>query len=259
MIHPTAIVSAKAVLATGVSVGPYTIIGDGVSIGRGTRVASHAVITGDTRIGEDNEFGTGCVIGADAQIKAEHASGGLVIGSRNIIREYATIHGGGKADSRTVIGDSNYLMAGIHVAHDCRLDNHIVIANGTQLSGHVEIEDHVFISGLVGVHQFVRVGTHAMVGGITKLVADVIPYSLCDGNPAQVRGANAVGLKRSGFTQTQIRSVKEAVQTLYFSKRLRTQTLQTLESQAAGSPEARRILDFIRASRRGILPKAARE
>lgn len=255
-IHPTAIVSGKAELAPDVSVGPYAVIGDGVVIGRGTRVGPHAVIMGDTRIGEDNDICAGCVIGVDAQIKAAHDSGGVRIGNKNILREYATVHGGGKQGGMTEIGHQNFIMSGVHIAHDCKLGDHVIIANGTQLSGHVEIGNHAFLSGLTGVHQFVRIGEFAMIGGLSKIVTDVIPYALCDGNPVAVRGANSVGLKRAGFTNDQIRAVKDAVRELYFSKELRSESLKKLESAAAASPQVRRMVDFVKASKRGIVPKA---
>jgi UDP-N-acetylglucosamine acyltransferase len=255
-IHPTAIVSPKAALAAGVTVGPYTVIGDGVRAGRGTRIGAHAVLEGDTLIGEDNEICAGCVIGADSQIKAAHGAGGVRIGNGNVFREYATVHAAGTAGAATVIGNRNYIMSGVHVAHDCRLDNDIIIANGTQLSGHVEVGNNAFISGLAGVHQFVRIGEFAMVGGLTKLVTDVIPFALCDGNPAEVRGVNSVGMKRAKFTNDQIRAVKEAVQELYFSRTLRPDALKKLEAMAVHSAEVRRIIEFISASKRGIAPRA---
>lgn len=257
MIHPTAVLSPKAVLDPTVEVGPYAVIGEGVRIGSGTRVGPHAVLSGDTQIGSDNAIGAGCIIGGDSQIKAAHAAGALRIGTANIFREYATVHCSGTQGASTVIGDHNYVMSGVHVAHDCRLGNHIVIANGTQLSGHVDVADHVFLSGLLGVHQFVRIGEYAMVGGLTKLVTDVIPFALCDGNPAKVRGVNSVGLRRAKFSADRVRQIKTAIQTLYFSGLLRGDALRELVPLAARSVDVRRIVDFVAASKRGIAPRDA--
>lgn len=256
MIHPTAIVSPAAHIDPSVEVGPYTIIGDGVRIGRGTRIAAHVLISGNTEIGEDNEICFGCVIGVESQIKAAHGSGGTRIGRGNILREYVTVHASGTKGSWTVIGDQNFLMTSVHVAHDCRLESHIIIANGAQLSGHVEIDHHAFVSGVTGIHQYVRIGEHAMVGGLSKLVTDVIPFALCDGNPAQVRGVNVVGLRRAGFATARIRQIKQAVQILYFSGALRGDAIRGIEPLAVESPDVRRILDFVAASKRGIAPRA---
>lgn len=257
MIHPTAIVSSKAALAAGVTVGPYAVIGDGVRIGAGSAVGPHALLSGRTEIGPDNVIGAGCVIGADSQIKAAHAAGGLRIGASNVFREYATVHVSGKEAEATVIGDRNYIMSGVHVAHDCRLGSDIVIANGSQLSGHVEVGDHVFLSGLTGVHQFVRIGEYAMVGGLTKLVTDVVPFALCDGNPARVCGVNSVGLRRAQFTAERVRAIKQAVQVLYFSGLLRADALREIERLAAASPDVKRLADFVKSSKRGIAPRAS--
>ncbi len=255
-IHPTAIVSSKAVLEPDVEVGPYAIVGDGVRVGAGTRIGPHAVLSGDTQIGPGNMIGAGCIVGGDSQIKAAHAVGALRIGAANTFREYATIHASGTQGAATVVGDRNYIMSGVHVAHDCRLGNDIVIANGTQLSGHVEVSDHVFLSGLLGVHQFVKIGEYAMVGGLTKLVTDVIPFALCDGNPARVRGVNSIGLRRAKFPSDRVRYIKQAIQILYFSGLLRGDALQAVAPLASQSPDVRRILDFVAASKRGIAPRA---
>lgn len=256
MIHPTAIVSPKSVIDRSVEVGPFTIIGDGVRIGRGSRVGAHAILSGAVEIGDDNEIGSGCVIGADPQIKAAHTAGGVRIGNGNTFREYATVHASGKQGAFTFIGNQNYIMSGVHVAHDCALGSHVIIANGSQLSGHVEIGDHAFVSGLTGIHQFVRVGEYAMIGGLTKLVTDVIPFALCDGNPAQVRGVNSVGLKRAGFSNDRIRLIKKGVQTIYFSGLLREAAMKEAKPLAAESEDVKRILEFVAASKRGIAPRA---
>lgn len=256
MIHSTAIVSPKAAIDPSVMIAPYALIGDGVKIRRGTRVGPHAVVSGNTEIGEDNEICAGCAIGVESQIKAAHGSGGVRIGNGNIFREYATVHASGAQGAFTTIGDQNFIMSGVHIAHDCLLGNHVIIANGTQLSGHVEIANHAFLSGLTGVHQFVRIGEHAMVGGLTKLVTDVIPFALCDGNPARVRGVNSVGLRRAGFSAERVRHIKQAIQILYFSGLLRGDAANALRPLASQSSDVQRIMDFVAASKRGIAPRA---
>jgi UDP-N-acetylglucosamine acyltransferase len=256
LIHPTAIIADGAQLGAGVSVGPYAMIGAKVRVGAGTRIGPHVLLDGAVEIGEENVICAGAVIGAEPQIKAEHGSGRVTIGRKNVFREYVTIHAAGAADRQTLIGDSSFVMSGVHIAHDCRIGNHVIIANGTQLSGFVEIDDHAFLSGLAGVHQFVRIGQHAMVGGLTKLVTDVIPFALCDGNPARVRGANVVGLKRRGFKTPRVLLIKKAIQTLYFSGMLRGDAVQALKGMAADSADIRCIVEFIGSSKRGIAPRA---
>lgn len=252
-VHPTAVVSKKAEIASDVSIGPCAVIGDGVSIGKGTTVGAHAVIEGKTQVGEFNKISPGVVLGLEPQIlDFEGADSGLEIGSYNIIREYVTIHRGGKDGSSTVMGSHNYIMAYVHVAHDSRLGNHITIANATAISGHMVVEDHAFISGFIAAHQFVRIGCYSMVGGMSRVPFDIPPYSLCNGVPAALSGVNIVGLKRANFSEARIRSIKSAFRSLFFSKKSFEDAMKSLAPLEEESCEVKHLAQFIRESQRGI-------
>jgi UDP-N-acetylglucosamine acyltransferase len=216
-IHPTAIVDPRAELAATVSVGAYTLVGPHVRIDEGTTVGPHCVIEGRTAIGRDNRIFQFCSLGAvpqDKKYAGEPTE--LVIGDRNTIREFCTLNTGTAQDSGvTRLGDDNWIMAYVHIAHDCQLGSQIIIANATQLGGHVHLGDWVFLGGLSGVHQFVRVGAHAMTGFQTRLSQDLPPFVTAAGNPAEAQGINAEGLKRRGFSAERIALVKQMHRTLY--------------------------------------------
>ncbi|MFI5169871.1 MAG: acyl-ACP--UDP-N-acetylglucosamine O-acyltransferase, partial [Vicinamibacterales bacterium] len=199
-VDPLARVAAGAVLEPGVRVGPFCVLGAGVRLGRGSVLDSHVVIDGDTRIGERNRFFPFSSIGlAPQDLKYKDEATTVEIGDRNVFREGTTVHRGtAPGGGTTRIGSSNLFMAQVHVAHDCRVGSHTILANGTALSGHVEVQDHATIGGLSGVHQFCRVGTHAFVGGATVATRDVLPYSLTVGNRGRFFGLNVVGLRRRG-------------------------------------------------------------
>ena len=209
-IHPTAIISPQADLAPGVDIGPYVVIDGAVRVGRGTRILAHAVLTGWTEIGEDNEIHMGAVIGHVPQdVSYAGAKSYLRIGHRNIIREHSQIHRGTQAESATVIGNDNYLMQHAHVAHNCRLGNQTIIAGGALLAGYVEVADRAFVSGNCVVHQFVRIGTLALLRGLSRTSRDVPPFCIMDGTHT-VRGLNVVGLRRAGFSRERITALRRA-------------------------------------------------
>jgi UDP-N-acetylglucosamine acyltransferase len=216
-IHPTAIVSPRAQLDSSVTVGPYSIIGEHVEIGAGSSVAAHVVIEGHTRIGKNNrifQFNSLGAIPQDKKYAGEPCR--LEIGDHNTIREFCTFNIGSPGDTGvTRVGDHNWIMAYVHIAHDCVVGNHTVLANNATLAGHVHVGDFVTLGGLSGVHQFVKIGAQAMVGFASAITQDVPPYMLVDGNPLQVRGINAVGLKRRGFSAEQIACVKQMHKLLY--------------------------------------------
>ena len=216
-IHPTALVDPRAELDPTVEVGPYAVIGPQVRIGAGSKVGAHCVVDGHTTIGRDNRFFPFASIGAAPQDKKYAGEPTrLEIGDGNTIREYVTINTGTVQDAGvTRLGDDNWIMAYVHIAHDCRLGSHIIIANATQLGGHVHLGDWVFLGGLSGVHQFVRVGAHAMTGFQTRLSQDLPPFVTAAGNPAEAQGINAEGLKRRGYTPERIAQVKQMHRTLY--------------------------------------------
>lgn len=251
-IHPTAIVSRESELDSSVEVGPFSIIKGPVKIDVGTRILSHVHISGNTVIGPDNEIHMGAVIGHLPQHKNyKQTASGLTIGSGNVIREYATIHRAYHPGENTVIGNDNFLMGFSHIAHDCRIGNGIVLANGALLAGHTSVDDGANISGNVAVHQFVRIGTLAMIGGLARVSKDVPPFMLVEGN-STVRGINAVGLRRAGYNLDERTKVKDAYKTLYRCDYNVPQALDALEEAAAQCEPVKRLVDFIRASVRGI-------
>ncbi|MBU0729699.1 MAG: acyl-ACP--UDP-N-acetylglucosamine O-acyltransferase [Proteobacteria bacterium] len=218
-IHPTAIIDPGAELDSSVTVGPYAIIEKGVKIGAGSEVAGHAVISGSTFIGERNKIGSFSTIGVPPQdLKYNNEDTRVVIGNDNIIREYVSIHRGTPSGrSQTTIGSNNLLMAYVHIAHDCKLADYIIMANAAQLSGHVDVEDRVTFGGFVAVHQFTRIGKYAYVGGMSGITKDVPPYLLVSGTRSGMRitGINKIGLKRSGFDNETIRKMMKAYQIIF--------------------------------------------
>ena len=216
-IHPTALVDPAAELDADVQVGAYTLIGPHVRIGAGTRVGPHVVIEGRTTIGRDNRIWQFCSLGGDPQDKKYAGEPTeLVIGDRNTIREYCTFSTGTAQDGGvTRVGDDNWVMAYVHLAHDVQLGNRTTLANNATLAGHVHVGDWVTIGGLCGVHQFVKIGAHAMIGFQSAVTQDVPPYMLVDGNPLSVRGVNSIGLQRRGFDEARLTAVKQMHRLLY--------------------------------------------
>ncbi len=254
MIDPRALVDPGAELDDGVSIGPFSVIGPEVRIGRGTRIGSHVVIKGPTRIGEDNRVFQFASVGEDPQDKKY---GGeltyLEIGDRNQIREFATIHRGTVQDrSLTRIGDDNLLMAYTHVAHDCRVGNHTILANAASLGGHVHLDDWAILGGFSMVHQFCRVGQHCFAAMGSAISKDVPPYCLVAGHPAKPHGINSEGLKRRGYASEQLRVIKQAYKTLYASGLSLAAAREQIAAAAAESAEMRVVADFLAASERSI-------
>jgi UDP-N-acetylglucosamine acyltransferase len=255
MIHPTAIVSPKAELDSDIEIGPYSIVGDKVKIGKNTRIGPHVVLEGQAEIGQNCQIFPFASIGSipqDLKFKGEESQ--VIIGSGNIIREYVTINrgtapGGGK----TVLGDGNFLMVYSHVAHDCKIGNQVIIANAAQLAGHIEIEDHAIIGGIVGVHQFVRIGRYSIIGACSAVSRDVPPYTMAAGNHAVLHGLNTVGLKRHNFSEEAIGNIKKAYQIIFRSGLLLKTALEKAESEIPGSPEVMNMIIFIRESERGVI------
>ena len=251
-IHPTAIIDSRAEIHPESEIGPYVVVEGPVKIRRGTRVMAHATILGWTEIGAENEIHPGAVLGDAPQDKAySGAETYLKIGSRNVFRELVQAHRGTAPGTSTIIGDDNYLMATAHVGHNCRLGDHIVIANGALLAGHVEVGDGAFISGNCVVHQFVRVGELSLMRGLSGASRDVPPYSIMDWQHT-VRGVNSVGLKRAGFDERKIRALKEAFRVLFRKGRNLKLALGELETKKDLTPEVRSLLAFIKSSERGV-------
>ena len=258
-IHPTALVDPRAELDPTVEVGPYAVIGPQVRIGAGSKVGAHCVVDGHTTIGRDNRFFPFASIGAAPQDKKYAGEPTrLEIGDGNTIREYVTINTGTVQDAGvTRLGDDNWIMAYVHIAHDCRLGSHIILANAVQLAGHVHLGDWVFLGGLSGVHQFVRVGAHAMTAFQTRLAQDVPPFVTAGGNPAEAQSINAEGLRRRGFSAERITLVKQMYRLLYrkgLTLEAARQQIDALRGELAeADADIALMQDFLRTATRGIV------
>ncbi|QQS46761.1 MAG: acyl-ACP--UDP-N-acetylglucosamine O-acyltransferase [Acidobacteriota bacterium] len=254
MIHPTAIIHPGAEVGSGVSIGPYTLIGDKVIIRDDVEIAGHVVIEGPSEIGGGTRIYPFASIGlAPQDLKYGGEETRLIVGERNVIREFVTFNrgtvGGG---SLTSVGDDNLFMTQTHVAHDCIVGSHNIFANGASLAGHVTLEDHTTLGAYVGVHQFCRVGSYAFVGAYSKVVKDALPYARTDGGEAKCYGANTIGLRRKGFTNEAIRDIQRAFRLLLASKLNTSQALEKIRAELAGSPEVDYLVGFIESSERGV-------
>lgn len=257
-VHSTALVESGAELAESVSVGPYSIIGANVHVGAGTMIGAHCVIEGRTTIGRDNRIFQFCSLGAVPQDKKYAGEDtALAIGDRNTIREFCTFNIGTAQDAGvTRVGHDNWIMAYVHIAHDCQVGDQTILANNATLAGHVHLGDWVFIGGLTGVHQFVKIGAHAMAGFASAVTQDVPPFMTVDGNPLAVRGFNIEGLRRRGFSAERIAAVKQMYRLLYRSGMTFEQARAAIAALAAALPEAGGDIatmgDFLARSTRGI-------
>lgn len=258
-IHPTAIVEDGARLGANVRIGPYSIIGPNVEIGDNTEIGPHVIIRGHTRIGRDNRIFQFCSLGEIPQDKKYAGEPTrLEIGDRNTIREFCTFNTGtAQGGGITRIGSDNWIMAYAHIAHDCRVGDHCILANAVTLGGHVELGDWAILGGLTAVHQFGRVGSHAMAGGGTILVQDLPPYVICNGNPAAAHGLNSEGLKRRGFSAEAIATLRRAYKALYKEGLTAAAACEQLLRMAGEVPacaaDLRALADFVGSSTRGIV------
>lgn len=252
-IHSTAVVSPKAELDEGVEVGPYSVIGDKVRVGKNTKIGPHVLLEGWTTIGENCEILQGAVIGTPPQDISHRGGRSYVkVGNGNLIREYVTIHRGTVEESTTVVGNQTFLMAYSHIAHNCRVGDGVVIANGGTLAGYVTLEEKVIIGGLTAVHQYVRIGAYAIIGGCSKVVQDIPPYTKADGHPTTLFGLNTLGLRRAGFSPPTRELLKKAYRILFRSNLSTSQALEKIKNELELSPEVRHLISFIENSRRGI-------
>jgi len=253
-IHPMAIIHPGAELAADVVVGPYAVIDEEVKIGKGCRLHAHVHIASYTTIGKGCEVYSYASVGTPPQdLKFDGRRTETIIGDNNIIREFVTVNRGSvDGDEVTSIGDNNLFMAYSHVAHDSIIGNHVVMANAATLAGHVTVQDHSTLGGLSAVHQFVRIGTHAYIGGKTGVTKDVPPYMLVSGHRAKLYGLNTIGLKRKNFPITVLKILKQCYRMLFLSERTLKETLEAAESQFGDVEEVRILVDFIRGSQRGI-------
>ncbi|MEE8574378.1 MAG: acyl-ACP--UDP-N-acetylglucosamine O-acyltransferase [Thermodesulfobacteriota bacterium] len=254
-IDPTALVHATAEMDSGVTIGPYTVIGEGVRIGKNTNIHSHVLIDKWTTIGADCEIFQFTSIGAPPQdmgYKGEKTQ--LILGDRNVVREFVTMHRATtKEEGKTICGSDNLFMNYVHVAHDCVIGNHVVMANAATLAGHVYIDDYAIVGGLVAVHQHVRIGAHCIIGGASAVSKDVPPFVMAVGNRAKLYRLNSVGLRRQGFSKDDISEIKTAYKILFKSSLKLKDAIEKLKEDLPGSEHARAFLEFFKNSKRGVI------
>ena len=256
-IHKTAVVSSKSNIHETAKIGAYSIIGDDVEIGKDTRIESHVVIKGKTKIGQDNHIYSFSSVGDDPQDKKyDNENTEVEIGDRNTIREYTTINKGTIQDvGVTRLGDDNWIMAYVHIAHDCQVGNNTIFANNTTLGGHVEVGDFVIFGGFSGAHQFCKIGAHSFLGMYSGVARDLPPYVIVMGQPAEPRGINLEGLKRRDFSRDQIRNIKSAYKALYMSNLGLEEATKAIEDLGDINGEINTLIDFLKDTTRGIVRK----
>jgi UDP-N-acetylglucosamine acyltransferase len=252
-VHDTAVIDPTATIADDVVIGPYTVIGPNVRIGAGTEVGPHVHIVRDTTIGENCRIHHGAALGGDPQdLKYGGEYAELIVGSNTVIREFVTLNRGTAAHGKTQIGSNCLLMAYAHVAHDCVLDDYVILANAVNMGGHVMIEDHVIVGGVTAIHQFVRIGRHAFVGGSAAVMKDVPPFVKAASNPLKLYGLNSLGLQRRGFSEETRMSLKRAYRLVFSSSLNIGQALAQARSELEVTPDVEHFLSFIEASERGV-------
>ena len=252
-IHPTAVVHPKAKLGEGCEVGPFCLIGEYIALGPNCKLHSHVVVDGHTTLGASNELFPFAAIGLKTQdLKWKGGVTRTVIGDHNVFRENATVHSATNDGDATVIGSHNHFLAYTHIAHDCVVGSHIVMSNVGTLAGHVIVEDHAIIGGLAAVHQFCRIGRMAIIGGCSKVVQDVPPFMLADGNPAETKALNKVGLERNGVSEEAQAALKKAFKLLFRDGLTVSSALVRIEQEIPALPEVLHLLAFVKASERGI-------
>jgi UDP-N-acetylglucosamine acyltransferase len=251
-IHSSAVVHPKAQIGEGCEIGPYCVIGEHVALGDRCRLHSHVVIDGHTKLGKENEIFPFASIGLKTQdLKWKGGITRTEIGDNNTFREYVTVHSATSDGNATMIGSHNHILAYSHIAHDCQLGSHIIMSNAATLGGHVTVEDHAVIS-ISAVHQFCRIGKFAMIGGCSKVVQDVPPFMLADGNPAETKTINKIGLERHGVSEEAITALRQAYKILFREGLTISNAIVKIEKELPQLPEIQYLLNFVRTSERGI-------
>ncbi|MFN3521422.1 MAG: acyl-ACP--UDP-N-acetylglucosamine O-acyltransferase [Phenylobacterium sp.] len=257
LIHPTAVIAPGAVIGEGTRIGPYAVIGAGVRLGRDNEVGPHVVIDGETVIGDRNRFHQACSIGAAPQHDAWRGGPApLAMGDDNVVREFATVHGGVLAPTR--VGSRNLIMTGAHVAHDCLVGDNVHMANAATLAGHVIVGDHAWISGLCAVHQHSRIGAYAFVAGGAIVTQDVPPFCLVQGDRARLVSLNTVGLKRAGFASRDLMALRRAFRALFAATSPLAERIAAVDAEAGEAGPVRELVDFLKAEGRGALTNLRR-
>jgi UDP-N-acetylglucosamine acyltransferase len=253
-IHPTAVVDPSAEIADGCFIGPYSIVGAGVTLGADCWLQHHVSLSGPSKFGPRNRFFAFTSIGQQTQdLKYVGEPTFLEVGEGNCFREFVTVHRGTSPGSTTRIGNGGNFLAYSHIAHDCIIGDRVIFSNNGTVAGHVEVGDFAVIGGLTAVHQFCRIGRHAITGGCSKIVQDVPPFMIADGNPAEIRGYNKIGLERSGYNEEGLRRVKEFYRVIYRSQLNVQQAVEQLRSTYGSEPDAQHLINFINTSSRGII------
>src|SRR5580658_4422402 len=253
MIHPTAVIHAKAQIGTGCVIGPFCVIGENVTLSDRCRLHSHVVIDGHTTLGRDNEIFPFASIGLKTQdLKWKGGVTFTRIGNNNTIREYVSIHSATGAGETTTVGSDNHILAYCHLAHNVTLGSHIIMSNVATLAGHVTVEDHAVIGGLAAIHQFCRIGTMSMIGGCSKVVQDVPPFMMADGNPAETRTINKTGMERNGISEAAQSALRSAYKILFREGLTVSNAISKVEKKLPPLPEVKHLVQFVRASERGI-------
>jgi len=253
-IHETALISQNSIIGKNVSIGPYCIIEDDVIIGDNTKIDTHTIIKQYSSIGQNNHIFSHCIIGEIPQDKKyDGEQTNLIIGNNTVIREFCTLNRGTKDSGTTRIGDNCLLMAYVHIGHDCIINNDIILANGVQLGGHVFIDDYAIVGGLTPVHQFCKIGAHSLVGGGLRVVQDIPPFIIANGQPLRFSGINSLGLRRRKFSANQRSNIKKAYKIIYNSNHNTSQALDKIKSDLNAKNEISTIIDFIENSSRGLI------
>lgn len=253
-IHPTALIEDNVTIGENVSIGPYSWIRENVSIGNGSTVGSHVVLSPGSRIGNDCQILHHAVLGEipqDLKFGGEETT--IEIGDRTVIREFVTINRGTQAHWKTVVGTDCLIMAYVHLAHDCIVGNNVVIANACNIAGHVEIQDWVILGGMVGIHQFTKIGQHSLIGGHYRVTKDVPPFIIAAGEPLRFEGLNFIGLRRRGFKSETVKCLKKAYQFIYSSQYNVSDAVKKIREELENTPELTELLEFINNSERGII------
>ena len=252
-IASTAIIHPRAQIGDDVQIGPYSVVGENVRIGRGTEIGSHVILDGWTTIGEHCRIFAGAVVGSEPQdLKYKGAQSFVRIGDYTTIREYSTVNRGTMESDETRVGQGCLLMAYSHVAHNCILEDSVIMASFAALAGHIRIESYAIIGGLVAVHQFCQVGRYALVGGTSAVRQDILPFTRAAGNPCQPYGINVIGLRRHGFSEDRVRQLKRIYRTIFRSRLSEKEALRRLEEKMSNDEDVRHIIEFVRRSERGI-------
>jgi UDP-N-acetylglucosamine acyltransferase len=253
-IHPTAIIDPRAELGAGTTVGPYCVIGPDVVLGQNCWLQHHVTLCGPTNAGARNKFYAYCSIGQQTQdLKYRGEPTYLEIGDENTFREFVTVNRSTTGEGKTRIGNSGNFLAYSHIGHDCNVGDRVVFSNNGTLAGHVQVGDHAVMGGLTAVHQFCRIGRFAITGGCSKIVQDVPPFMIADGNPAEIRGVNLIGLERKNYPSERVKLIKEAFRLIYRSKYNRRQAIEAMRKELPETEEITEIIQFLETSERGII------